>query len=451
MPVVTWIIGLLLAAVLGTLLFVGGYLFAGSRATSTPGCTAPSEAFESFCEAYERLKSEYVDPLDDAKLAEGALKGLFDYGVGDPYSGYMPPDDYQNALGSLSGRFEGIGAEMGVKNLEDGTSECPGPTLTDTCVLVVVAPLAESPAEKAGLRPGDIVRAVDGVAVASTTMADQVSRVRGPAGTDVTLEIERGGKRLEITITRAEIVIPEVESRMLEDGVGYIALKGFSDKSTGEFRDALAALLDDGARQIVFDLRSNPGGYIEAAQQIASEFIADGVIFTQESDGEEPKVWTAEPGGLATDPSIEVVVLTNSGSASASEIVAGALRDRGRATIIGETTFGKNTVQVWAPLPNQGGMRITISRWFTPNHDSVEGGLRPDIAVKVPDDATLDEELSAMLERARAFLAQADDDETSARPSRAAGVAGAVAQSGADLAGFPMAAYAPEASRTIVT
>ena len=448
-PAVAWIIGLLLAAVLGTLLFVAGYLFASSRAVATAGCAAPSEAFQPFCEAYERLKTEYVDPLDDTKLAEGALRGMFEYGVGDPYSAYMPPEVYQEALGGLSGRFEGIGAEMGAEDPATG-KPCDTQTLSETCALVVVAPLAGTPAEKAGLRPGDIVLTVDGESVNDTSMEEQVHRVRGPAGTDVTLGIQRGDERFEVTITRAEIVIPEVEARLLDPGVGYIALKGFSDKSSGEFRDSLATLLEDGARQIIFDLRNNPGGYIEAAQEIASQFIADGVIFTQESNGEEPKVWTATPGGVATDPSIEVVVLTNGGSASASEIVAGALKDRGRATIIGEPTFGKDTVQVWAPLANQGGMRITISRWFTPNHTSVEGGLKPDIAVDIPDDATAEDELNVLLERARAHLDGRAADETSARGDRQAAQRPHVTfmPDGVPQAAWALglAAYSPEAT-----
>ncbi|MFN2484534.1 MAG: S41 family peptidase [Candidatus Limnocylindria bacterium] len=416
-PVVSWIVALLFVAVVGTLLFSAGYL-AGGAGGERSSCVAPNEAFAAFCEGYERLKTDYVDPLDDETLADGALKGLFEFGVGDPYSSYMPPDAYQQAREDLSGRFEGIGAEMAVRNEADPDAECT--ELSATCLLVVVAPLADSPAEAAGLRAGDVVRAVDGEPVDGSTMQDQINRVRGPAGTEVSLTVERGEERLEFTITRAEIVIKEVEARIVKPGVGYIRLQGFSDKSGDEFRAGLHDLLDDGAEQIIFDLRNNPGGYIVAAQDIASEFIGDGLIFSQESHGEDTREWEAQPGGLATDASIPVVVLTNQGSASASEIVAAALQERDRATIIGEATFGKNTVQVWAPLENEGGVRITISRWFTPEHHSVApDGVQPDVAVDVPDDAPPEPDL--ILERALGYLeTQATGDASSrTEPARA--------------------------------
>ena len=390
---VAWIVALILSAVVGAMLFLAGFLVASGTGGGS-GCSAPNEAFAPFCEAYSKLKDQYVDRLDDTELAEGAIQGMFQYGVADPYSAYMPPSDYQSALGDLSGKFEGIGAEMALKNVADEGNLEACPTLSDTCVLVVVAPIAGSPAEAAGLRSGDIVRAVDGADVNGSTMQDQITKVRGEAGTDVTLTLERNGERFDVTITRAEIQIQEVESRMLEAGVGYIGLNGFSDASPDQFRTALQELLDQGAEQIVFDLRDNPGGYIVAAQEIASEFIDSGLIFSQESSGDQMKEWSATGEGLATDPSIEVVVLVNGGSASASEIVSAALQESGRATIVGQPTFGKNTVQVWAPLENDGGVRITISRWFTPEHHSVApDGVQPDVTVEVPEDAPPEEDL----------------------------------------------------------
>jgi carboxyl-terminal processing protease len=390
---VAWIVALVLSAVVGAMLFLAGFLVAGGSGGSR-GCSAPHEAFDAFCEAYAKLKGEYVDELDDAKLAEGAIRGMFQYGVEDPYSAYMPPTDYQSALGDLSGKFEGIGAEMALKNTADEGNLEACTELSDSCVLVVVAPIAGSPAEAAGLQSGDYVRAVDGESVNGSTMHDQINRVRGEAGTEVTLTIERSGETFDVTITRAEIQVQEVEARMLEPGIGYISLNGFSDASPDQFRTALSGLLDEGAEQIVFDLRDNPGGYIVAAQEIASEFIETGLIFSQESSGDEVKEWEATGDGVATDPSIEVVVLVNGGSASASEIVSAALKESGRATVVGQPTFGKDTVQVWAPLENEGGVRITISRWFTPSHGSVApAGVQPDVAVEVPPDAAPEEDL----------------------------------------------------------
>jgi carboxyl-terminal processing protease len=375
-----WIVGLGLAAVVGALLFIGGYLAGGSGSTS--GCTAPDESFAALCEAYDRLQEEYVDDLDPEKLAEGAIRGMFQYGVEDPYSGYMPPEQYQQALGDLSGAFGGIGAEMAIRNVEDPEDLASCTELTAACRLVVIAPLADTPAEAAGIESGDVVLAVDGESVDGSTMTDQITRIRGEPGTDVTLTIQRdGGEPFDLTITRAEITLREVETELLEGHIGYIALNGFSAPASEQFADGLAELLDQGADQIVFDLRDNPGGYIDAAQQIASQFIDDGLIFTQESAGDDVKEYRSTGEGIATDPDLPVAVLVNGGSASASEIVAAALQERGRATLVGEPTFGKNTVQVWGRLENEGGVRITISRWFTPDHNSVApDGIQPDIA-----------------------------------------------------------------------
>jgi carboxyl-terminal processing protease len=398
---VTWIVSLVLAAMVGALLFVGGYLAAGGHGSST--CAAPTEAFAAFCEAYDKLKAQYVDELDDVQLAEGAIEGMFEHGVPDPFSGYMPADEYQRALGDLSGRFSGIGAEMGVRNLEDAADLEACTQLSDTCALVVIAPLPDSPAQRAGLAAGDIVEAVDGVSVNGSTVDDQVAKVRGEAGTDVTLSLRRDAETFDLTITRAEIQTREVTSRMLEGGIGYIALHGFSDASATQFRDGIRDLLAGGATSIVFDLRDNPGGYIEAARKVASEFVADGVIFTQESAGDDVTTWDATGDGLATDPELPLVVLVNNGSASASEIVAAALQELGRATIVGQHSYGKNTVQVWAPLENGGGVRITISRWFTPGHHSVApDGVQPDVTVEVPDGTSPDRDL--YLERAVQIL-----------------------------------------------
>ena len=382
---VTWIVSLLLASMLGSLLFAGGYLAAGG-ASRDGTCAAPSEAFAALCEAYDKLKEQFVDRLDDTQLAEGAIRGLFEYGVKDPFSGYMSPDEYQRALGSLSGEFTGIGAEMAVENLENPDDLAACSQLSETCALVVVAPLADSPAEAAGLQSGDIILAVDGESVEGSTLQDQVSKVRGEAGTEVTLTIKRGERTFDLSITRAKIVQREVTSRMLDGKIGYIALHGFSQASADQFKTELGTLLDDGAVSIIFDLRDNPGGYIDAAQKIASQFVDSGLIFSQESSGGDKKDWDATGDGLATDASLPLAVLVNGGSASASEIVAAALKERGRGVIIGEPTYGKNTVQVWTELVDHSGVRITISRWFTPDHNSVApDGVQPDVLVEVPD------------------------------------------------------------------
>jgi carboxyl-terminal processing protease len=359
----------------------------------TVTCAEPNEAFAVLCETYAQIKGEYVDEISDEDLVDGAVRGMIEFGLEDPYSGYLPPDQYGSALDDLSGEFSGIGAEVGMENLTDPDDLASCTVVSQTCAIVIVAPLAGSPAEEAGLRAGDQVLEVDGVSTVGESVSSLVFDVRGEAGTDVTLTVARDSDELEITITRAVIDLQEVEAEMLDDGIGYIRLTTFTDRATGLFRDELGALIEQGASGIVFDLRGNPGGFIVTAQGIASQFVPAGeLIFTVES-GDDVQRWESEPGGLAQTDAISVVVLVDEGSASASEIVAGALKETGRATIVGEPTFGKNTVQVWNDLPNGGGLRITTDRWFTPDHNSAApNGIAPDVVVVPAEDPTGDED-----------------------------------------------------------
>ncbi len=352
----------------------------------TISCAEPSEAFAVLCEAYAQIRAGYVDELTDEQLVDGAVRGMVEYGLQDPYSGYLPPSQYGEALDDLSGEFSGIGAEVGMENLADPDDLAACTVVTTTCAMVIVAPLDGSPAEAAGLRPGDQVLEIDGTSTIGGSLSTLVFDVRGESGTDVTLTVQRADEELDITITRAVIDLQEVKSEMLEDGIGYIALTSFTDRASGLFRDALQSLLDQGATGIVFDLRSNPGGYIVAAQGIASQFVSNGeLLFTVES-GDDVQEWRAE-SGIAQSDAIEVIVLVDGGSASASEIVAAALQETGRATILGEPTFGKNTVQIWRDLPNGGGLRLTTDRWFTPEHNSAApDGILPDVTVVAPED-----------------------------------------------------------------
>lgn len=365
-------------------------------------CAEASEAFAVLCETYAQIKSDYVDDVTDEELVDGAVRGMIEYGLEDPYSGYLPPSQYSEALDDLSGEFSGIGAEVGMENLADSDDLAACTVVTTTCVMVIVAPLDGSPAEEAGLRPGDQVLEVDGTSTLGESLSTLVFEVRGESGTDVTLSVRRDDEELDITITRAVIELQEVNAEMLEDGIGYIALTSFTDRATDLFRDALTSLLDQGATGIVFDLRSNPGGYIVAAQGIASQFVPSGeLLFTVES-GDDVDEWRSESGVAQTD-AIEVIVLVDGGSASASEIVAAALQETGRAAILGEPTFGKNTVQIWRDLPNGGGLRLTTDRWFTPEHNSAApDGIQPDVVVEAPDDPA--SEADPQLDRAVEIL-----------------------------------------------
>ena len=364
-------------------------------------CTQPSEAFAVLCETYARIKADYVDQVSDEDLVQGAVKGMVD-ALPDPYSGYLAPDQYQASRDDLSGQFSGIGAEVGIKNLADPTDAASCTVISDECALVIISPLDGSPAEAGGLRAGDLVLEIDGTTTSGATVQDEIFKVRGPAGTDVTLHVSRDGRELDVPITRRLIELKVVETRMLEGGIGYIRLSIFTDDSVDRFREGLRALFSQGASSVVFDLRDNPGGFINAAQGIASQFVGDGLLFTVESAGNVQR-YEADGGGLATGASLRVAVLVNQGSASASEIVAAALAERGRATTVGQPTFGKNTVQVWADLPGGAGLRLTTDRWFTPKHNSVEGdGLAPDLPVSVPN--PLPENSDPILDRAVSLL-----------------------------------------------
>jgi carboxyl-terminal processing protease len=368
----------------------------------TVSCAAPSEAFAVLCETYAQIKGDYVDEVTDEQLVDGAVRGMIEYGLEDPYSGYLPPSQYGQALDDLSGEFSGIGAEVGMENTVDPDDLASCTVVTATCAMVVISPLDGSPAEDAGLRAGDRIVAIDGDSTTGESVNSLVFEVRGEAGTDVTLTVERDDDRLDITITRAVIDLQEVSAEMLDDGIGYIRLTSFTDRAPGLFRDALQSLLDQGADGIVFDLRGDPGGYIVAAQGIASEFVASGeLLFTVESDGNVQE-WRSEEG-LLQGGDVPVVVLVDGGSASASEIVAAALQEHDRATIVGEPTFGKNTVQIWNNLPNGGGLRLTTDRWFTPDHNSVApDGVQPDVVVAAPGDPT--SQLDPQLDRAVEIL-----------------------------------------------
>jgi carboxyl-terminal processing protease len=364
-----------------------------SQVVDTVSCASPSDAFAVLCDAYERVRADYVDEIDDETLVNGAVRGMIEYGLEDPYSGYLPEDQYERALDDLSGEFSGIGAEVGMQNLADPGNLEGCTVVTENCAIVIVAPLDGSPAETAGLRAGDRILEVDGTSTLGETVSSLVYVIRGEAGTDVTLTIGRGEEELEITVTRAVIDLQEVRAALVEGDVAHVRLTSFTDRSVSLLRDAISSLLDQGATGIVLDLRGNPGGFIAAAEGVGSQFLPEGqLLFTVES-GDDVQSWTAQGGGVAVDPAIPVAVLVDAGSASASEIVAAALQETGRATVVGTPTFGKNTVQVWADLPNGGGLRLTTDRWFTPDHNSVApDGVQPDVVVEAPDDPASEED-----------------------------------------------------------
>jgi carboxyl-terminal processing protease len=402
---VALIAGILVTVIAGSTLFVAGWSL-GRQEALTPGTPVDeAQAFQPFWDTYQAVTQRYAGPgdVDRKALIEGAIKGMI-AALGDPYSMYLTSQEYRDSLQGLSGEIEGIGATIGAVDASGKTSSCTTLTATD-CQMVIVAPIQGSPADKAGLLPGDVITAVDGKALAGMSLDDARALVRGPRDTAVTLTIVRGDAAPEdVEIVRAIVITPEVEAKLLaNDTVGYLKLSGFSEHAAGQLDQALGEDVQAGIRKIVLDLRGNPGGFVTAARDIASEFLADGTVFWQrDADGNLTET-VAKPGGKATDPSIKVVLLVDGGSASASEIVAGALHDRGRATLVGQKTFGKGTVQQWTQLEDDsGGFRLTTARWLTPDRTWIHGkGIVPDVVVnqqpaKPGDDPILDAGLNVL-------------------------------------------------------
>lgn len=362
-------------ALYSAILFGAGYA-AGQGVPVARAAQAESSdaALRPLLRIWTLLHEDYFkQPLDDLQLVQGAIDGMLAT-LGDPHTSYMPPAEFDSLTESLEGEFEGIGAEVDVV---DG-------------VLTIVSPIADSPAEAAGLRPGDQVIAVDGVAIADafTDPMGAITLVRGKAGTPVVLTIRRAGKSFNVTIIRARIPLVSVRGRMLEGegrDIAYVSIESFGEKTAGELRETLTTLMAQQPAGIVLDLRGNPGGSLESAVRVASHFLGNGLVLTEEWGDGERLDYPIYPNGLATETPL--VVLIDGGSASASEIVAGAIQDARRGTLIGTKSFGKGTVQHWHTLDEgDGGVRITVARWLTPKGRWVHGrGLSPEITISITE------------------------------------------------------------------
>ena len=344
------------------------------------------ELFQPFWESWDLLHENYVDqPLDDLALMRGAISGML-AATGDKHTSYMNPEQFEQANAEMSGEeYTGIGAWVNT------TGE----------YIEVVSPMKNSPAEKAGLKAKDIVIAIDGEDMTGTPGDLALQKILGPAGEAVTLTIRRGEEILEFTIVREKITVPAVEYEMLEGDIAYIALYTFNELATKQVREALKELLAQNPKGLIFDLRNNGGGYLVTAIEITSEFVSDGIVMYEEYGDGSRDSYNAQPGGLATK--IPLVVLINEGTASASEITAGAIQDYGRGTLIGVTSYGKGSVQNWIALKTEkGGVRITIARWLTPNGNQINDvGLTPDIEVPFTQedvDANRDPQLDAAID-----------------------------------------------------
>lgn len=352
-------------------------------------CAVPGPDFAPLCDAL----SQAGGPSDDS--IEAAVRAMIREGL-DPNSVYMDARQYERTREDQSGQVEGIGALV---TTEDRTADDPEttrcPELSATCRLVIVSVFEGAPADQAGLQAGDLIVRVDGEGVEGRTIDEVVEDVRGRAGTDVELGIERDGDVRTVTITRAAVDIPVIERTTVGD-TAYLRLTLFTGDSDERFEAALRELLSQRPERLVLDLRMNPGGALDAAVNITSEFLDEGLVLRTRSP-EESRDYEVQPGGLATDDGLEVVVVVDRGSASASEVLAAALREAGRATIVGERTFGKDTVQQTFPLDAGGALKLTIARWVTPNGDGFGDGVEPDVTLEVPVDAAPDEVVDLVL------------------------------------------------------
>ena len=385
---------IVVALMAGAALFLSGYSL-GRQVETTPGTPGGERAaFVPFWDAYRAVTEQYAGGSVDRKVViEGAIRGMID-ALGDPFSSYLSSEDYKKTLQSIAGQFEGIGAEISGRKADGSGAGCT--PLGPDCQMVVVKPIDGAPADKAGVKAGDVITEIDHVSVNGLELNDAVAKVRGAKGTPVVLTIVRKvDGPITVSIVRDVIATKEVISRSLAGGqVGYIHVTGFSDNAANDFTHVLADDIKAGQRKIIVDLRGNPGGFVTAARKMASQFIGSGPIYWQEDSKGNQVATMAEKDGVATDAGISVVVLIDKGSASASEIVAGALQDAKRATLVGQTSYGKGTIQEWQPLPNDtGGFRLTIAKWLTPGKHWIHHvGLTPDVAVEVPQSTPPDQD-----------------------------------------------------------
>jgi carboxyl-terminal processing protease len=320
-------------------------------------------------DTWRALQQFYIEPseLKQQEMLYGAAQGLVK-GVGDPYTVFMTPVEDQDFRDSLGGNLEGIGAELAEK---DG-------------LITVVAPLKGSPAEKSGIMPEDIIAEVNGESTEGWDLQQAVSKIRGPRGTQVKLLIYHAGRDPhEVTITRDAIRIPSVESKVLQTqtgAIGYVSLNQFGDNTMAEVREALTGFKEQPIKGIIVDLRFNGGGYLEGSVELVSMFLKKGTVVTVERRDEKPLVHEAY--GSPIYPDIPLVILINQGTASTSEITAGALQDWGRATVVGMESYGKGTVQEIIDLPGGAGLRVTVARWLTPKgRNLAKEGVEPDIVI----------------------------------------------------------------------
>ena len=347
--------------------------------------------FGIFWQTWEVLATRHVDrPFEPQKLLYGALRGLA-AAVDDPYTAFLPPVENKEVKDNLNGRYEGIGAELGMRDDQ----------------LTVIAPLDGSPAQMAGVRSGDVILKVDDEETASLTLSEAVTKIRGPAGEVVVLTLRRGEEEpFPVEITREQITIKSIRWEEKEDGVIYVRVGRFGEATNKDWDAAIGEIINNQSpitKSIILDVRSNPGGYLQASIHIASEFVNTGTIVWEEfGNGQRQEFKSDHRGRLLSVP---VVILIDGGSASASEILAGALRDLKGAQLVGEKSFGKGTVQDAVEFGDGSSVHVTIARWLTPTGERIDGvGMTPDVVVERTEedaDAGVDTQLERAIEIAK--------------------------------------------------
>lgn len=370
------IIGIIVTALASSVLTIAGLCFAfGIHAGEV-------EDIVRFLGVKRFIEARYVTDVDETKLMDGAISGMVQ-SLGDPHSIYMNADTFEQLKEHTEGEFGGIGVTMGFKNNK----------------VTIISVLDDTPGQKVGLQAGDEITAVDGTPVTEMQPEEVAMHIRGEVGTEVTLSISRDGQTQDYKITRATIKLDTAKGVMLGDGMGYIRIASFSENTGKEFKAAYESLEQQGMKGLIIDLRENPGGLVTSCVDIANMVVPKGpIVSVVERDGSKE----VHESNLE-ESKYPIVVLIDGNSASASEILAGALQDTGAATLVGTKSYGKGSVQVVVPMLHNDGLKLTIAKYYTPNGRCIDGtGIEPDVEVEMPENATTD----VQLDKAKEVLQQ---------------------------------------------
>ncbi len=352
-------------ALLAVILFGSLLLLVLSRDRSVRAEVDAYEELKVFTEVLSTLQKSYVEPVDVKELSRGAIKGMLN--TLDAHSSFMPPEVYKEMQVDTKGEFGGLGIQIGVK---EGR-------------LVVIAPIEGTPADKAGIKAGDAILKVDDyIFTKESSLMEAVGKMRGPEGTSVTLTVQREQATLTFKLVRETIHIQSVKSKLLEAGIGYVRLTQFQEQTAADMLTALSKLREENIHSLILDLRNNPGGLLTSAVDVSEAFLPRGqtIVSIRGRDAKQDEYLSKSSGAFKDIP---MIVLVNEGSASASEIVSGALQDWGRAVVVGVPTFGKGSVQTILPLSDGSALRLTTAKYYTPKGRSIQNtGIEPDILVK---------------------------------------------------------------------